>query len=103
MDKNCNQEIVIIGFPSSALEQWIDENTIETIEKSERKVTLISKQDFDNDDFIKRKNNISVQSKIITSVGSSLEKQILAFSLFNHTPIEAFLFLQKLQTQLQKT
>jgi hypothetical protein len=49
--KNCNQEVVTIGFPNSALEQWIDENTIETIEKSERTITLISKQDFDYDDF----------------------------------------------------
>lgn len=101
--KNCNQEVVSVGFPNSALEQWIDENTIETIEKSERTVTLIRKQDFDNDDFIKWKNNISVQNKTITSIEHSLEKQILAFSLANHTPIDAFLFLQKLQTQIQNT
>jgi hypothetical protein len=101
--KNCNQEVVTIGFPTSALEQWIDENTIETIEKSERTVKLISKQNFDNDDFIKWKNDIPVKSKNSKSVEPSLEKQILAFSLFNHTPVEAFLFLQKLQTQLQKT
>ena len=99
--KNCNQEVVSVGFPNSALEKWIDDNTIETIEKSERTVSLISMQDFDNDDFIKWKNDISVKSKTITSVGPSLEKQILAFSLANHTPIEAFLFLQKTQTQIQ--
>ena len=38
--KNCNQEVVSVGFPNSALEQWTDENTIETIEKSERVTTL---------------------------------------------------------------
>ena len=90
-----------VGFANSALEKWIDDNTIETIEKSERTVSLISMQDFDNDDFIKWKNDISVKSKTITSVGPSLEKQILAFSLANHTPIEAFLFCKKTQTQIQ--
>ena len=38
--KNCNQEVVSVGFPNSALEQWTDENTIETIEKSERIIAL---------------------------------------------------------------
>lgn len=101
--KNCNQEVVSVGFPNSVLEQWIEEHTIQTIEKSEKTVILRSKQEFDNDDFTKWKNDISVKSKTTTSVGPSLEKQILDFSLANHTPIEAFLFLQKLQTQIQKT
>ena len=67
--KNCNQEVVSVGFPNSALEKWIDDNTIETIEKSERTVTLIIKQDFDNDDFIKWKNDISVKVKPLQVLG----------------------------------
>jgi hypothetical protein len=31
----------------------------------------------------------------------NLEKQNLDFSLANQTPIDAFMFIQKLQTQLQ--
>jgi hypothetical protein len=31
--KNCNQEVVTIGFPNRALEQWIDDNNIETTKK----------------------------------------------------------------------
>jgi hypothetical protein len=38
--KNGNQVLVSVGFPNSALEQWIDKNAIKTIEKSERVIAL---------------------------------------------------------------
>ena len=100
--KNCKQEVVTIGFPANALEQWIDDTSIETIERSEKTVSLLWKLDFNSHDFIKWKDAIENSMIKKDSKELSLEKQILNFSLANSTPIEAFLFLQKLQLELYK-
>ncbi len=99
--KNCNQEVVTIGFPTNALGQWIDDDSIETIERSEKTVSLLWKRDFKSHDFLKWKD--AIQNSVIkyNIKEHSLEKQILEFSLANQTPIDAFMFIQKLQTQLK--
>ncbi len=58
MDKNCNQEIVIIGFPSSALEQWIQEKGIEIIASNERVIELQYIGHYFTSRFIKLNNTL---------------------------------------------
>jgi hypothetical protein len=98
--KNINKEVVTIGFPQKALELWQEKAKLMGIIEEEKYKVFEANKVFSAIDYKLWKENITLQEQGNTKTTESLEQKIKQFSLATSTPIEAFLFLQKLQKEL---
>ena len=101
--KNINREVITIGFPPKSLEQWQEIAQPIGVEEQENFRTFELKNKVLATDYQLWKRGIVLQEQNATKTTQKLEQKIKQFPLANSTPIEAFLFLEKLQKELTIT
>ena len=98
--KYLEKEVVTVGFPPIALEFWQKENQVTCIEEKENFKIFGAKNKCITADFLSWKESIVLLKSINVKSIQTLEQKILHFPLANSTPVEAFMFLGKLQKEI---
>ena len=90
------RNVVSLGFPDSALKIWQDRNKAALLKETENYRLFLVSSSFDEQHFLHWRQSIETERSNEIEEGS-LEKMLKNYPLEKKTPVEAFLFLQKLQ------
>jgi hypothetical protein len=97
--KYMKRNIVSLGFPDSALKIWQDRNKTALLKETENYRLFLASASFDEQHFLHWRQNIETERRNKIEE-ESLEKMLKDYPLEKKTPVEAFLFLQKLQENI---
>ena len=101
--KNIAQEVVTIGFPEAALQQWVSKHTIKASTATDTLKVYKWHSTFIHNDFVKWKNTIALKENKLKVSSINIEEEVKSFSLATSTPTDAFLFLHSLQLKIKNT
>ena len=100
--KNIAQEVVTIGFPNTALQQWVHEQSVKPIISTEVLNVFEWGKTFIAEGYVKWKNAIVLKENKTTLHRMHIEEEeVRGFPLATSTPTDAFLFLHSLQLKIK--
>ena len=92
------RNIVSLGFPDSVLKRLHDRNKMALMQQTENYRLFVADDSFDVQDFLNWRKNVETESHKLNE--DCIEKKLKDYPLEKRTPLEAFLFLQKLQEKI---
>lgn len=99
--KSVAQEVVTIGFPDAALQQWLSDQKVKVTISTEVLKVFEWSSTFVGNDFVKWKSAISLKENKTSLNSINIEEEVKGFPLATSTPTDAFLFLHGLQLKMQ--
>jgi hypothetical protein len=99
--KNSAQEVVTIGFPNTALQQWVHEQSVKSIISTEALNVFEWGKTFIAEGYVKWKNAIVLKENKTTLHCMHIEEEVKDFPLATSAPTDAFLFLHSLQLKIK--
>ncbi len=104
--KACNCEVVSIGFPDEALKQWQKDTNLTPITATQLFCVLEWNKEWNQSEYVNWKNGLPLKEQSVNpntpkmESKKTLEQRIMEFPLAHSTPVDTYLFIQKLQQEM---